>query len=115
MKHNKKRITKIVDELVIYLFSVGGSDIHVNISKHDHYYKIAFESNYKKEHTDKIKRLVRYLNGPKQEEIEEYYWELTGEGDGSMDTEISLVAAMVDKSDINIMDDKIKIVLYRNI
>jgi hypothetical protein len=55
------------------------------------------------------------LSGPKQAEVEEYYWELSGESNGNLDTEISLVAAMVDKAEIDVQNSTILITLLRKV
>ncbi len=115
MKYEKKRITKIVDEIVTYLFSIGGTDIKVHISQTELLYKIFFESNFKEGQEKKIKNLIKYLSGPKQAEVEEYYWELSGESNGNLDTEISLVAAMVDKAEIDVQNSTILITLLRKV
>lgn len=111
MKHDKKRISRIVDELIVFLFSIGGTDIRVNIQNLENHYKIFFESDYTEGQNQKIDKLIKYINCPKQEEMEEYYWELAGDCD--IDTELSLVGMMIDEAEINFVDDRIQIVLYR--
>lgn len=113
MKHTKKRISKIVDELITYLLSMGADDVFVNIKDEKNRYKICAKSNYmKKNNEEKIDKLIKYLNCPKQEAMEEYYWELTGDCD--VDTELTLIGMMVDKVNVNIDDNKIDIELYKN-
>ncbi len=112
MKHHKKRIAKILDELTIYLFSIGATDININIADREEDYRIFIRSNYKGNQDDKIARLTKGLNTPKREEMEEYYWELTGECD--IATELHLVGMMLDKAEINIIDDYLELILYRN-
>ena len=111
MKHYHKRITKIVDELINYLFSMGATDTSVNIKDIENHYKISFESNYEKGMDEKIDKLIKYLNCPRQEEMEEYYWELTGDCD--VNTELSLVGMMVDEVEVSFVEGKIQIVLHR--
>lgn len=111
MKHNKKRVSKIVDELIVYLFSIGASNINVNILEEKDFYKIRISSNYRDKDMEKIDNLKKYLSCEKQEEMEEYYWELTGECD--IDTELTLVGMMTDKCEININDDKIELELFK--
>ncbi|WDV46864.1 hypothetical protein PV797_03990 [Clostridiaceae bacterium M8S5] len=113
MKHTKKRISKIVDELSTYLMSIGADDITVNIKNEKTRYKISAKSNYVKENNQKkIDKLIKCINCPKQEEMEEYYWELAGECD--VDTELTLISMMVDKIKLDIDDKNISIVLYKN-
>lgn len=112
MKHNKKRVSKIIDELITYLFSMEANNININVLDREEDYKILVESNYKKEYEDMLDKLIVALKSPKQEEIEEYYWELTGESD--VGTEIYLVGMMIDKVDVFIDGNTIKMELYRN-
>ncbi|TCO68861.1 hypothetical protein [Marinisporobacter balticus] len=111
MKHNKRRISKIVDELVVYLFNMGATDININLKEKKDYYKIVLTSNYTVKDQEKIEKMIKYLKCGKQEEMEEYYWELAGDCD--VDTELTLVGMMIDKAEIHTSEDTIKLVLYR--
>lgn len=112
MKHIKKRISKIVDELVTYLFYMGATDINFHIKEEEDLYRIHLTSNYGKKCERKIAKLQKCLNYPKQEEMEEYYWELAGECD--IGSELTIVGAMTDKVEINLIEDRLEITLYRN-
>jgi hypothetical protein len=109
MKHNKKRISKIVDELITYFFSMGATDM--NIQEKKDYYKITLNTNYIAKDQAKIEKLIKSLKCDKQEEMEEYYWELAGDCD--VDTELTLVGMMIDKAEINIHEESIQLILYR--
>ncbi len=112
MKHTKKRISRIVDEMITYLFSMGATDITVNIKEEETQYKICLKGNYLEKYKNKLLKLNKCLSYPKQEEMEEYYWELTGDCD--VDTELTLVGIMTDKVEIEITDDYVEVILYRS-
>ncbi|MCK4259686.1 MAG: hypothetical protein KAX49_11950 [Halanaerobiales bacterium] len=112
MKHDKKRISKIIDELIMYCLSMDSTDIDVKLENREDYWKIQIKSNCNNIKEEKINRLIKCLNYPKQEEMEEYYWELTGECD--VDTELSIVGMMTNKAEVNFANDILEIVLYRN-
>lgn len=112
MKHTKKRISKIVDELVTYFFSMGSTNMNIKVKEEPSQFIIYLKSDYSKDANEKIDKLVRYLECAKQEEMEEYYWELTGVCD--VDTELTLVGMMTDEVEIDIDEDTIEIKLYRN-
>ncbi|WHH60128.1 hypothetical protein [Petroclostridium sp. X23] len=112
MKHQRKRVSKIVDELITYLFSIGATDINVNIQERLDDYKISLRSNYTKDKNKKVYKLLKALQTPKQEEIEEYYWELAGDSD--VGTELSLIGMMIDKVEVDLNTDFLEIILYRN-
>ncbi|WP_129597970.1 hypothetical protein [Anaerophilus nitritogenes] len=111
MKHTKQRISKIVDEMLNYFFLIGATDIEVHLKDEEEFYKIFLKSNYTKGQENRIEELIRYLEAPKQEEMEEYYWELAGACD--MDTELTLIGMMIDKGEVNFTQDKIELTLYK--
>ena len=111
MKHIKKRVCKIIDELITYFFVIGATNIDINLQEKEDHYKILLRGNYTTKDKSKIEKLVKYLKCDKQEEMEEYYWELAGESD--VDTELTLVGMMTDNAEINISEDMIEVVLYR--
>lgn len=112
MKHESLKISKMVAELMNYLFYMGASDINIDFKESEEYYKITAKSNYEEGSEKKVEKLTKLLDSPKHEEIEEYYWTLTGDCDVS--NELSLVGMMCDKYKVNFEDgNKIQIVLYR--
>lgn len=111
MKHNKKRVSKIVDEMITYFFAMGATDINMNLQENKDHYKILFRCNYTQNNEEKIEKMIKYLKFDKQEEMEEYYWELAGDCD--VDSELSLIGMMTDKAEIDINEDTIEVVLYR--
>lgn len=111
MKHVKKRIAKIVDELTTYFFSMGATDININLKDEKEYYKISLKCNYTSKDQEKIDKLIKYLKCAKQEEMEEYFWELAGDCD--VDTELSLVGMMTDEAEIDINDNQIEVNLIK--
>ncbi len=112
MRHVRRRISKMVDELINYMLSIEASDININISEIDNFYVISLKSNFSEEKSNKIEKLVKALNSPKTEEIEEYYWELAGESETG--TELYLLAMMVDKSEIHIVGNTLDLKLYKS-
>lgn len=111
MKHIKKRISKIVDEIMTYLLTIGATNINVNVEDREKDYKITIASDYIPAHKEKIQKLIDGLKSPKQEEMEEYYWELTGESDCG--TEFHLVGMMIDKVEIDVKEGNIQLQIYR--
>jgi len=111
VKHINKRVCKIVGEMMNFMLSIGATNINVNLQDMDYCFKISINSDYSEEKYKKIEKLVRALKSPKAEEVEEYYWELTGESD--MGTELYLVGMMVDGSEINVQDEQLELILYK--
>ncbi len=95
-----------------FLYSKGATDITVNIKEDEKKYIIYIKSDFKEFNDNEVERLIKRLNIPRQIEMEEYYWELTGESD--VDTELTLVGMMTDNGEVNFLDDNnIEITLYR--
>jgi uncharacterized tellurite resistance protein B-like protein len=111
MKHTKKKISKMVQEITTYLLLIGATDITVNIQDRDKDFRIFIESDFK-ENEEIVEQFVEKLKSPKQVEIEEYYWELTGDCD--VDSELHLVGMMMDKAYVEVKEGRIEIELYRN-
>jgi uncharacterized tellurite resistance protein B-like protein len=111
VKHDKKRIAKIVDELITYFFSMGATDIDINLKDEKKCYKISLKCNYSSKDQRKFDKLIKYLKCAKQEEMEEYFWELAGDCD--VDTELTLVGMMTDEAKIDYNDDEIEVTLIR--
>ncbi|MCM0647686.1 hypothetical protein NBE98_04760 [Clostridium swellfunianum] len=111
MKHEKLKISKMVGELMNYLFYMGATNINIDCCENDGYFKIVFTSNFEEESTKKIEKLTKLLKSNKREEIEEYYWALAGDSDVA--NELSLVGMMVDESKVQYEGRNIKITLYR--
>lgn len=112
MKHIKKRISRIVDELITYCYAKGAKEINIQIIDESELVKIQIKSRTKHLNKVTVEQLNKLLNYPKHEEIEEYYWELTGESD--VDNELALIGMMTDRAVINYSEDTgLEITLYR--
>ena len=59
-----------------------------------------------------IDKMERMLNMPRQHEVEQDYWELSGETEFS--GELSLVGAMSDRADVSYKDGTLCVVVYRD-
>ncbi|MBE5884583.1 MAG: hypothetical protein E7291_09290 [Lachnospiraceae bacterium] len=115
MIHEEKKIAKIIEELTMYFFAMGSDNIHSGIERHGNQVKIFFDSNYDPINQERVHSLEKYLNEPKNEGMEDVYWELAGSGDPGESSQLLLVGMMIDKADINIGEDKVSLVLYKEI
>ena len=59
--------------------------------------------------------LEKYLNEPKNEGLEDFYWELAGSGDPGETIQLLLVGMMIDKAEIKIDENRVKIILYKEL
>ncbi len=113
MTHGEKKIAKIIEELTMYFFSVGAEHIQSGIEKNGNEVKITMRANYDEECRKSLHSLEVYLNEPKNEGMEDYYWELAGSGDPGESSQLLLVGMMLDKAEITIDADEVALVLYK--
>ncbi|NBI05484.1 hypothetical protein [Senegalia massiliensis] len=111
MKHDIKKISKIIDELTTFCLIHGANNINMNVENSKEYFKISFYVDCLDYKDKRVSRLERLLNVPRQTEMEEFYWELTGESDH--DSELSIVGMMIDKVEFIHENESLKIILYR--
>lgn len=112
MRHLRQRNVKIISEIMNYLLKIGCTEIHVDYYTYDDYIHFIFKCIVENLDGKLINDIKTLINMPRRHDIEEYYWELTGDDD--LDTELSLVGMMIDTADISYEDNKhLKIDLKR--
>ena len=111
--HVRKKIGKIVEELTMYFFDMGAKQIESKIVKNGKVFEITFVADYKPENHDDLLCLEKYLNEPKNEGIEDIYWELAGSGEPGESSQLLLIGMMIDRARIDIRDDKVELKLYK--
>ena len=113
MKHEKMKLVKILDEILCFSFMHDATEMNINIKMDEEKYIIQFEDNSKGVSKERIESIKEVINVEKQPEMEEYYWELTGQQE--YDSEFTLVGLMSDKVNIEYDPEKgLCLVLYRN-
>lgn len=115
MNHGEKKVAKIIEELTMYFFAIGADKIESGISVAGRDVTITFQANYKEEYRDKLHNLDKYLNEPKNEGIEDFYWELAGSGDPGEGNQLMLLGMMIDRADIQISDTQVTLKLYKQL
>lgn len=111
MKHEMKKVSKIIDEMTTYGLKNGAEDIEIKIKNTPDYFKLQFV--FKKIHisASDYGELIKALKVPRQMEIEEYCWELAGEND--LDLGTNLIGTMTDEVKIEQEEDSLMIELFR--
>ncbi len=95
MRHENKKIGKIVDELVTFFCAYGASKIDVTIDRLDDRIDFKFVVDQLDGNEKIVKMFEDLINFPREEDFDEVYWNLAGESDH--DTELTLIAYMIDK------------------
>ena len=111
MKHMIQRNARIAEELILLAYKHRAQDIKLDIKNKENETLISIEAtniNLDNENLNTIKEL---LNTPRCKEMEEYYWNLTGESD--TDCELSLIGVMIDEIELNFENKKLKINVKR--
>lgn len=115
MVHEEKKIGKIVEELTMYFFTLGADKMSSGIERDGNTIKITFRSNYLPENEHGIHTLEKYLNEPRNEGIEDIYWELAGAGDPGESSQLLLLGVMVDRHEIIKYENEVEVVLYKEL
>lgn len=111
MKHEVKKITQIVNELISLLMIDGAEDLQVSIKRHEEVTHIDIIQKQCQYDVSFIEEMTHDLNIPRQHEIEGYYWQLVGEND--CEEELCLVGAMIDEAEVTLTGEELHIHLVR--
>lgn len=106
-----KKITKIMDEVTSYFMSKGSEEIQIKVSSKDTYMSVAFlveDSTLSKGDLDEIEDS---LSIPRQEDVEEYYWQLNGAGE--TESEFDLIGMMIDSYTLKVEGTQLRLELFR--
>ncbi len=113
MTHEEKKAAKIAEELTMYFFALEASYIDTRIEKQPEQTVITLKADFNPVYADKLSRLDQYLNGQKNDSMEDIYWELAGSSDPGEPSQLLLIGAMIEHAEITIRSDCVTIKLYR--
>ncbi|SHK54283.1 hypothetical protein SAMN02745248_02778 [Hathewaya proteolytica DSM 3090] len=100
MNNNNKKIVKIVSELTGFCHHYGSNDVTTHSQTTSNSIEISLTAKNLTQLDDAlIKKIRDRLSSPRCNEIEEYYWGLSGEDD--TDPELILVGMMIDSYTLN--------------
>ena len=114
MTHEKKKIAKIVEELTIFFFTIGSDQMISGIKREGRHVTITFEANFLPEYEHRIRSLEKYMNEPKNEGIEDIYWELAGSGDPGESSQLLLLGMMIDGGEVVYEDGYVRMKLFKD-
>ena len=98
MKHEAKKIAKIVDEMLTYFLYNYNARSEILVDPAPGEYRITVTCTGVDMSDEAFAALSQRLVVARQPELEDYYWQLTGETDES--SEMSLVGMMCDSIDV---------------
>lgn len=114
MVHEEKKYAKIVEEFTMYFFTIGADKMSSGIEKGKDCVKITFRSNYEAGNEHSLDTLEKYLNEPKNEGIEDVYWELAGSGDPGETSQLLLIGMMVDRYEMKRFENEVEIIMFKD-
>ncbi len=88
---NAKKVSKIIDELFLYLLKHGYKNINLNVNTEN---DIRIDITVQDLEERIIEKLEERLKDKREVEVEEYGWELMGESDCS--NELELIGLLID-------------------
>lgn len=115
MVHKEKKVAKIIEELTMFFFTIGGNKMSSGIEKTGDKVKIVFRSNYRPENASSIDKLEKCLKEPKNEGIEDIYWELAGSGEPGESSQLLLVGMMIDQYELKRYENEVEVTLYKEL
>lgn len=102
MSLNLEKVMRIVNDLVGFCHSEGGEEFQIFIKHDQGCSSLTISSPIKGLAPDLVEELSYELNLPRQHEIEQSYWELSGEAE--LSGELSLVGMMIDEAKVGYRD-----------
>ncbi|TVR00200.1 MAG: hypothetical protein EA403_11995 [Spirochaetaceae bacterium] len=113
MKHETKKISKIVDEILTYFLFHFNARAEITITPEPERYRMQFRFSDVPITDEAYAALDQRLVVKRQPELEDYYWQLTGEIEDS--NELMLVAMMCDSIEMRRDGNDITLNLVRSI
>ncbi|MGX8796577.1 hypothetical protein ACR6HW_10950 [Fusibacter sp. JL298sf-3] len=111
MRHEVKKICRIVDELTTLFLRDDTNEVDFKIKRTKDSSMITIIDYDTHFNAADIAHLEEMLSGQRQAEIEEYYWQLAGETDEG--DELTLVSAMIDEAVVEKKDGNLYVKLVR--
>ncbi|CAM3052137.1 hypothetical protein HAHI6034_12900 [Hathewaya histolytica] len=99
MKHTNQKIVKLISELTSFCYKYEASKVNIDIENKPEEVEIRLNANIKDFPMDVLETVRTMLSAPRSHEIEECYWNLSGDDD--TDSELVLVGMMVDYAEID--------------
>lgn len=96
MIHEFEKNIRIMSDLMSYCYRLGAMDYHVDMERIDDEYRCRIRCTLPGMREENVRELDVELNRPRQKEIEQNFWGLSGEA--VTDAELTLVGMMVDRA-----------------
>ena len=111
MKFKREKLIRIMNELVSFCLQIDMEDLDIKIICNSGRGEIIVSGFSENPPIKRLKDLEAILNAPRQQELEEYYWMLVGDGHGYQ--ELEMVGTLVDSGSITYEDKILTIHVHR--
>jgi len=111
MKNEFEKKMLIASELLSYCHLRGAHEFHIDISEKDDATTFFIRASTAHVPDDEMELLCKKLNAPRQREMEQNFWGLSGESENT--SELSLVGMMSDDAVIEYADGVLSITIIR--
>jgi hypothetical protein len=106
-----KKTTKIMDEVTSFFMANGSTEISIKVSNKGNYTSVTFEVEDSKLSIGELDEIEDSLSIPRQEDVEEYYWQLNGADE--TESEFDLIGMMIDSYTLEVSGSKLRLELFR--
>lgn len=113
MQNMKTKINRIISELTLFQLNEGCTQIDMSLTREDNGYQINFKSNIGEGGETAARSLNKFLKAERNEAVENYYWELAGDDEGSDNSELQLIGQMIDIGSSEIIDGYLVIKAFK--
>lgn len=107
---SKEKISKIIEEFALFVFVNHSSNLNIDVKKMDDTIYFTFTTDLMNEEI--IEFIKEKAGSPRSEEIEEYGWELMGEG--ASDDDLGIIGSLIDSLEFENTENKTIIRMMRN-
>ena len=113
MSSYREKIRGMMDELIFFQLHAGAKNIEMSLQRKEDGIYLRFQSDVKHNAKECVERLNRYITVERDEAMEEYFWGLIGDDDGSDNEELQLIGQMADHAEAYLENDKLVITLFK--
>ena len=113
MINEERKIGKVIEELTIFFLNSGAQDIGTEIKRKGRFIYVTFRSDFASLYEDDVRKFEEYMNEPRNQGMEDMYWELAGSGDVSESSQLLLIANMSGEHEIRIEGNHVEVTMKK--
>ena len=115
MDNEERKIGKIVEELTVYFINNGATDITTRVNTDGRNVTSTFKSAFAPENEHEIRKIEEFFEEPRNEGLEDLYWELAGSADAGKSSQLLLIAQMAGTHNLIIENGHVELTLCKKL